>query len=137
MAFEYKCNACQVIGELDELVNHVDCPNCGGMMAPLNASPQQSDIGDDEELTIKVPRGEFMNESSGHPKKTLKVAKAVNIGFGGMLTSTSSTGGFSPITSGKKDAGIPYAQQKPRPPPTPPPVKFTATFFSGNGAATF
>ncbi|MFZ2656938.1 MAG: hypothetical protein WAX69_18540, partial [Victivallales bacterium] len=118
MPFEYKCTACQAVGELDELVNQIECPNCGGMMVPLSAPVPQSDIFEGEEPTIKVPRGEFMNEPS-QPKRTVKVAKAVNIGFGGMLASTSSTGGFSPITLGKKDAGIPYAQHKQQTPPPP------------------
>ena len=103
MIFEYKCTSCQVVGELEELVNQVECPNCGGMMVPVNA-PQSDAVVDGEEPTIKVPRSEFMNERPGQPKRAVKVAKAVNIGFGGMLTSTSSTGGFSPITPGKKDA---------------------------------
>ena len=124
MPFEYKCQSCQAIGDLDSLVDQVECPNCGGMMVPDNAppvppaqpaAPDGTDEG--ETPTTIVPRAEILKEiaaTADQPKKVVKVAKFVNIGFGGMLT-TSATRGFKPITPGKTDTGLPFSKQSPFP----------------------
>ncbi|MFA6294241.1 MAG: hypothetical protein WC637_20790 [Victivallales bacterium] len=122
MPFEYKCNSCQAIGDLDSFVDQVECPSCGGMMYPVNAPPQEAqaaDLGPDQgdTPTTIVPRAEILREiaaTADQPRRVVKVAKFVNIGFGGMLT-TSATRGFKPITPGKKDSGFPFSKQPPFP----------------------
>ncbi len=133
MPFEYKCNSCQSIGDLDSFVDQIECPSCRGTMYPVNVPPPTAqaapgfDQGDTP--TTIVPRAEILREiaaTADQPKKVVKVAKFVNIGFGGMLT-TSATRGFKPITPGKKDSGFPFSKQAPFPQQpqkqTPPPEK--------------
>jgi len=101
MSFEYKCQSCQAIGDIDSFVDQIECPNCGGIMTPVTlpqtASNAYDGIVDGEEPTIVVPRGDNPDETGSHSKRAVKVAKIVDIGFGGMLT-TSATGGFKPIS---------------------------------------
>lgn len=113
MPFEYKCPSCQATGDLDSFVNQIECPNCGGMMNPVTA-PTQTDTSaaDVETPTTVVPGSEILKEAEAipeQPKRVVKVAKFVNIGFGGMLT-TSATRGFKPIRPGRKDASFPFSQ---------------------------
>ena len=121
MPFEYKCQACQAIGDLDSFVNQIECPNCGGVMTPAATPPPPQPppaaaskrIDEGETPTTIVPRSEILKEmaaTADQPRKVVKIAKIVNIGFGGMLT-TSATRGFKPITPGRKDAGLPFSQQ--------------------------
>lgn len=135
MPFEYKCQACQAIGDLDSFVNQIECPNCGGVMTPAATPPPpqpspaaaSEGIDEGETPTTIVPRSEILKEmaaTADQPRKVVKVAKIVNIGFGGMLT-TSATRGFKPITPGRKDAGLPFSQQssfskQPQTQPPPP-----------------
>ncbi|MCX6986169.1 MAG: hypothetical protein NT118_15685 [Lentisphaerae bacterium] len=133
MPVEYKCQTCQAIGDLDSFVNQIECPNCGGVMTPAATPPPpqpppaaaSEGIDEGETPTTIVPRSEILKEmaaTSDQPRKVVKVAKIVNIGFGGMLT-TSATRGFKPITPGRKDAGLPFSQQSsfPQQPQTQPP----------------
>jgi hypothetical protein len=122
MPFEYKCQSCQAIGDLDSFVNQIECPNCGGVMFPLTAlspapapapaAPEEFNAG--ETPTTIVPRAELLKEmaaaSEEQPKRVVKVAKIVNIGFGGMLT-TSATRGFKPITPVKKNGVFSFTKQ--------------------------
>lgn len=78
----------------------------------------------EETPTTIVPRGEILKEMAAEqPKKVIKVAKIVNIGFGGMLT-TSATRGFKPITPGRKDAEFPFSKQSSFPQEPQKPVIF-------------
>lgn len=128
MPFEYKCQSCQAIGDLDSFVDQIECPNCGGVMFPSGGPtplPTQTAAADGDAPTTIVPRGEILKEMAAtaeQPRKVVKVAKIVNIGFGGMLT-TSATRGFKPITPGRKDAGFPFSQQSSFPQQTPPAAK--------------
>jgi hypothetical protein len=121
MPFEYKCQSCQAIGDLDSFVNQIECPNCGGVMFPFTApspapaappAPEEFNAG--ETPTTIVPRAELLKEmaaaSEEQPKRVVKVAKIVNIGFGGMLT-TSATRGFKPITPVKKNGVFSFTKQ--------------------------
>ena len=118
MTFEYKCQSCQAIGDIDSFVDQIECPNCGGTMTPVNAPPAGSDKYDSAidwgEPTIAVPRSYNPDETGAHSKKAVKVAKIVDIGFGGMLT-TSATGGFKPISIPGNTPPIPFQQQPPVP----------------------
>ena len=118
MPFEYKCQSCQAIGDLDSFVNQVECPNCRGVMFPFTApvpdSPPAPEFNAGETPTTIVPRAELLKEMAAaaeeQPKRVVKVAKMVNIGFGGMLT-TSATRGFKPITPVKKDGVFSFTKQ--------------------------
>ena len=135
MPFEYKCQSCQAIGDIDSFVNQVECPNCGGIMTPVNAPPARTfasnGIVDGDETTSSIaPHGGISDETAATAgqKRVVKVAKIVDIGFGGMLT-TSATGGFKPITLGGKNTAVPFSQQQSFPQQfqkqTPPPEKET------------
>jgi len=90
MSFELQCQSCQVVGELDEYIEEFECPQCGGLMLPVsNAAPAPLEEEDDEAPTISISRSQVADY-----KKNLKVAAPVDIGFGGMFTS-SSTGPLS------------------------------------------
>ncbi|MFA6567321.1 MAG: hypothetical protein WCS96_03845 [Victivallales bacterium] len=104
-------------------------------MTPVNAPPARTfasnGIVDGDETTSSIaPHGGISDETAATAgqKRVVKVAKIVDIGFGGMLT-TSATGGFKPITLGGKNTAVPFSQQQSFPQQfqkqTPPPEKET------------
>jgi len=79
--FELKCQGCGVIGELEEPMDEFDCPQCGAIMLPVNnnASEKKEVEEDDDTPTIAI------SKSAIQDYKNIKVAKAVDVGFGGMF----------------------------------------------------
>ena len=95
MSFLYRCQSCKVLGEMDELEAEVQCPQCGGVMLPIK-DENGHDIFSGEDLdapTVAVPTGQIMEElrngATQAPKRPVKIAKAVDLGFGGLLSKTS------------------------------------------------
>lgn len=86
MSIEYYCLSCGAIGDLEEYVEEVKCPKCGGRM--IQAAKKSGDTFESSPI-----------KETGHPspQKHIKIAKAVDTGFGGMLaTSTDSLSKISP-----------------------------------------
>ncbi len=110
MNYIYKCEACKSVGEMEDLVPSVECPVCGG-----NMHPEKGAASEEEDMTIRM---------SSAP---IKIAKAVNIGFSGMLKSSGTgTDGFLPArpgdSLGKSTTRAPAQapQQNFQPPPQAP-----------------
>jgi len=114
----YKCETCGAIGELNEFYEFLQCPQCAGKMLPIN-SLEELMAEDfippnlDDDATISISR-EFIPKAH----KGVKVAAAVDIGFGGMLSS-SITGKYSPLAP-HPDTGH---QSRFAPPPPPEPAQ--------------
>lgn len=86
MSFEYYCLSCGVIGDVDQYVDKVECPKCGGIMIPSDKK--------DGDTSEKLP---FKETGHSAPQKHIKIARAVDTGFGGMLaTTTDSLSKISP-----------------------------------------
>jgi len=121
--FQYQCESCMVVGELDAYYESFDCPQCGGIMNPLNAPDQPAPYELDEDATIAIPRDFAM--ASEIPKVGVKVAQAVDLGFGGILSH-----GHPPVQSAPPPqpaapvatTGLPVAPAVPAPLPTPVPA---------------
>ena len=85
MSFELQCQSCHVVGELDEYLEEFECPQCGGLMLPTSSAPAAIEEEEEEDCpTISISRSQIADY-----RKNLKVAKAVDIGFGGMFSSSS------------------------------------------------
>ncbi len=85
MAYTYKCESCNSIGELEQLLPTVECPACGGKMRPMDAQGN-----------INQPSSSLSSTNLG----LVKVAKTVNLGFSGMIKSSGTgTGAFMPSRS--------------------------------------
>jgi DNA-directed RNA polymerase subunit RPC12/RpoP len=98
--YQYQCQSCGVVGELDEYYEQFKCPQCDGVMLPLNTQDEPAPYELDEDATIAIPRDGLQNEMGGD----IKVAQAVDLGFGGMLTTSVSTGKHKPITGATSPA---------------------------------
>ncbi|NOY75957.1 MAG: hypothetical protein GXP32_09250 [Kiritimatiellaeota bacterium] len=98
--YQYQCQSCNVVGELDEHYEQFDCPQCGGIMLPLNSPNEPAPYELDEDATIAIPRDELQDIPGD-----IKVAQAVDLGFGGMLTSSVSTGQYKPFSGGAVSPG--------------------------------
>lgn len=115
----YKCESCGAIGELNEYYDFLQCPQCQGKMLPLNTLDELMSSNFvppnlDDDATISISR-EFIPKSH----KGVKVAAAVDIGFGGMLSSTI-TGKYAPLSqSGSSTEPARFAPPPPPPPPKP------------------
>jgi len=99
MDINYECESCKVIGELDEYYEFLDCPACGGTMYPISTLEELT--SEDfvaptfsEDATISISR-DFIPKNH----KGIKVASAVDVGFGGMLSASSATGKYSPVST--------------------------------------
>ena len=111
-SFQYQCQSCNVVGELDEYHSSFKCPECGGAMIPLNQPNEPAPYKLDDDATIAIPRDSIPQEH-----RPVKVAKAVDLGFGGILTSSSATGKFSPAST---SSALTSSQPFHAPPPTAP-----------------
>ncbi len=150
--YDYTCQSCGVVGELEEEMAQVSCPACGGVMLlnrPAGQAGNPAAFSDDGEPTVAIPR-----EASVRPRGPIKVAKAVDKGFGNMLART--TGPFAPYkqrdtqprpavpdpASAAPSPAIPVAQvvnpvASPPPPPSPPPKTNQAEPTQGGAAKKF
>ena len=95
MAYTYKCESCNSIGELEQFLPTVECPACGGEMRPMDAQGN-----------ITQPSSSLSSTNLG----LVKVAKTVNLGFSGMIKSSGTgtgtgTGAFMPSKSMDSAAG--------------------------------
>ncbi len=135
MAYLYKCQSCKVLGELDEFESAVQCPQCGGNMMPVqDETGAETFTNDDLDApTVAVPKEQIMNEIAQEQaalaaKRPVKVAKAIDLGFAGML-SKSSTGPYKRPMPQTAQQAVPQspaqeevAVETPQVPPTPAPV---------------
>lgn len=96
MIYELQCQNCLVIGEMDEFIEEFECPQCGGVMLPLTPSEDLSEEGE-ECKTIAISRDEI-----DEYRKSLKVAQAVDVGIGGMFTSTTAPTASTKATKSSK-----------------------------------
>ena len=133
----YKCENCGAIGELNEYYDFLQCPQCQGKMLPMNSLEElmSSDFVPpnlDDDATISISR-EFIPKAH----KGVKVAAAVDIGFGGMLSS-SITGKYSSLASSqdKTEKNRFAPPPPPQPAPTHTPHKHHTSTTTKNRPAT-
>ena len=99
MDINYECESCKVIGELDEYYEFLECPACGGTMHPLSTLEELTSEEFvaptfSEDATISISRDFVPKNHEG-----IKVASAVDVGFGGMLSASSATGKYSAVSA--------------------------------------
>ena len=59
MPFELQCQNCKVIGELDEYIDQFECPQCHGVMLPINNQVEEEEDEDDDAPTISISRSQI------------------------------------------------------------------------------
>jgi hypothetical protein len=83
---------------MDDFYVEFQCPQCGGTMIPVQTGKDTGHAFSRDDIdapTTNVPRnGQAGSGASGASKGHVKVAQTVDLGFGGILTATS-TGPFS------------------------------------------
>ncbi len=91
MGFRYQCQSCQVCGEMDEYHNEFPCPQCGGRMIPIGSLAENGNFTQDDldAPTTSIFKKQLLEDISNNaPKRPVKIAKTVDLGFAGMLSKT-------------------------------------------------
>ncbi len=90
MSYELQCQSCQIIGEIDEYIEEFSCPQCGGLMIPI----------EDEDNSMDVPTISISENQIEQYRNSLKKAAPVDMGFGTIASSHA-----APKTNVKTDFG--------------------------------
>jgi len=112
---------------MDEYQAEFPCPQCGGTMIPIQTENYEDQETNNEESTVAVPKSQITDISGQEPKRPVKVAQAIDLGFAGMLSKSATgpykrpTGPLPPISEMYPHHHEESQYQYPEPEPTPAP----------------